>query len=231
MKIAVGSLGANLDAWVGARFGYCPQFVVVDTETMDYLVVAMPPTESEQEASLKAIRIVVQNGAEVLIVEEAKPGCRAVMTQLGVEVIEGVRGLTVRQVVERYRSRELAKPEARKGEPPKIAVAALGDDLAAPVGTKFGQSPRFVVVEPRTMNYEAIQVEPVGPEHKIRRETIRALVEKSVGVVITPSLTPECCQTLWSFGIEVIIGGKGLTVGRAVEQYKAGVLKEEGSLL
>ena len=229
MKIAVGSLGANLDAWVGARFGYCPQFVVVDTETMDYFVVAMPPTESEQEASLKAIRIVVQNGADVVIVEEAKPGCRLVMTQLGVEVIEGVQGLTVRQVVERYKSGELARTEARQGEPPKIAVAALGDDLAAPVGMQFGQVPRFVVVEPSTMSYEAIQVEPVGPEQKIQRETIRALVESSTGVVITPALTPHCCQGLWSFGIEVVTGGKGLTVGQAVEQYKAGVLKE-GSL-
>ena len=44
MKIAVGSLGANLDAWVGARFGYCPQFVIVDTETMDCVMVPMPPT-------------------------------------------------------------------------------------------------------------------------------------------------------------------------------------------
>lgn len=230
MKIAVGSLGANLDAWVGARFGYCPQFVVVDTETMDYFVVAMPPTESEQEASLKAIRIVVQNGADVVIVEEAKPGCREVMTQLGIEVIEGVLGLTVRQVVERFKSGQLVKPEARKGEPPKIAVAALGDDLAAPVGMRFGQVPRFVVVEPRTMNCEAIAVEPVGPEHKIRRETIRALVERSIGVVITPALTPECCQALWSFGIEVVVGGEGLTVGQAVEEYKAGTLTEEGSL-
>ncbi len=40
MKIAVGSLGANLDAWVGARFGYCPQFVVVDTETIGQAVEA-----------------------------------------------------------------------------------------------------------------------------------------------------------------------------------------------
>ena len=231
MKIAVGSLGANLDAWVGARFGYCPQFVIVDTETMDSVMVPMPPTESEEEASLKAIRIVVQNGAEVVIVEEAKPSCRAVMTQLGVEVIEGVQGLTVRQVVGRYKSRELVKPEARKGEPPKIAVAALGDDLGAPVGMEFGQAPRFVVVEPRTMSYESIQVEPIGPEQKVRREAIRALVEKGTGVVITPGLTPECCRALWSFGIEVVVGGKGLTVGQAVEECKAGMLKEEGSLL
>jgi predicted Fe-Mo cluster-binding NifX family protein len=52
-----------------------------------------------------------------------------------------------------------------------------------------------------------------------------ALVEKSIGVVITSALTPECCQALWSFGIEVIIGREGLTVGRAVEEYKAGVLR------
>ncbi len=231
MKIAVGSLGANLDAWVGARFGYCPQFVVVDTETLNYFVVAMPPTESEQEASLKAIRIVVQNGANVVIVEEAKPGCREVMTQLGVEVIEGVQGLTVRQAVERYTRGELARPEARQGAPPKIAVAALGDDLSAPLGAKFGQVPRFVVVEPRTMSCEAIAVEPVGPGEKIRRETIRALVEKSIGVVITPALTPECCQALYAFGIEVVIGGENLTVGQAVEAYKAGTLTGEGSWL
>ena len=231
MKIAVGSLGANLDAWVGARFGYCPQFVIVDTETMDSVMVPMPPTESEEEASLKAIRIVVQNGAEVVIVEEAKPSCREVMAQLGVEVIEGVRGLTVRQVVERYQRRDLDEPGARKGDALRIAVAALGNDLAAPVGMQFDRVPRFVVVEPSTMSYEVVEVEPVGPDQKIQRETIRALAEKSTGVVITPALTPHCCQGLWSLGIEVITGGKGLTVGQAVEQYKTGVLKQEGSSL
>ena len=46
MKIAVSSMGTSLDAWTGAPFGICPQFVVVDTETQDVLVVAVPAAVS-----------------------------------------------------------------------------------------------------------------------------------------------------------------------------------------
>lgn len=230
MKIAVGSLGTSLDAWVGGRFGYCPQFVIVDTETMDYLVVPMPEASTEKEASQKAIRTVVRSGAELLIVQQAMPTCREVMNQLGVEVIQGVEGLTVRQVIERYQSGRLAEPAGRKGEPPKIAVVADGATLDAPVGSHFGQAPYLLVVDPVTMGHTTLEVTPDAPGRRVTRQTLRALVESGAGVVITPAIGPECCQALWNLAIEVVVGGQSLTVRQVVERYQSGELAQAARL-
>jgi predicted Fe-Mo cluster-binding NifX family protein len=220
MKIAVGSMGTSLDAWVGGRFGWCPQFILVEPETMDYVVISMPPTESEKEASLQALRAVVKNDAEVVIVAEARPECRSTMTTLGVQVIEGVRGLTARQAVERYRRNKLERPEDRVGEPLRVAVASLGDNLDAPLGSDFGRCSSFVLVEPRSMGYEVVQVEPASPEQEINLAAIRAVARRGAAVVITPHITPSCCWALQSLGIEVLTGSTDLTVRQAIEGYR-----------
>lgn len=230
MKIAVGSMGTSLDAWVGGRFGYCPQFIVVDTDTMEYVVVPMPPARSEQEASLKAIRAVARHGVEALIVESAKPACREVMNTLGIEVIDGVQGLTVRQAVLRYMKTRLAAPEERVGTPPKIAIATLGADLNARVGVEFGRVSQFLVVDPATMHYELLAVEPRGPQEKVRLATIRALVRGGVNLVITTAITPECCQALWSLAVDVVLVEEGLTVAEVIQRYKAGQLAQPSLL-
>ena len=47
MKIAVPSPGTSLDAWAGASFDTCSQFLVVDTETMELVVIAVPAEQPE----------------------------------------------------------------------------------------------------------------------------------------------------------------------------------------
>jgi predicted Fe-Mo cluster-binding NifX family protein len=163
---------------------------------------------------------VVKNDAEVVIVAEARPECRSTMTTLGVQVIEGVRGLTARQAVERYRRNKLERPEDRVGEPLRVAVASLGDNLDAPLGSDFGRCSSFVLVEPRSMGYEVVQVEPASPEQEINLVAIRAVARRGAAVVITPHITPSCCWALQSLGIEVLTGSTDLTVRQAIEGYR-----------
>ena len=49
MKVAVASLGTVPEAWVGIRFGMCSQFLVFDVDTMEYIVVSVPPHQEESE--------------------------------------------------------------------------------------------------------------------------------------------------------------------------------------
>ena len=224
MKIAVGSLGSHLDAWVGGRFGYCPQFVVVDSETMAFSVVPMPEAASEKEASLKAIQSVVRSGAEVLIVQQAKPTCRQVMSQLGVEVIDGVEGLTVRQAVERHKSGRLAEPDGRKGEAPKVAVAALEPDFNAPVGAGLHQVSCILIVDIGSGKWEAMRVEPEAPGKKISPDLVRALVSSGANTLVTSLISQACRDVLSSFAVEVIVARQGLRVSDVIEQYRRGEL-------
>jgi hypothetical protein len=68
MLVAVSSLGTDLDAWTGIPFGACSQFLVADTETMEFVVVSVPTQQQDPtKVSLSAIRAIARQGAEVVI--------------------------------------------------------------------------------------------------------------------------------------------------------------------
>jgi predicted Fe-Mo cluster-binding NifX family protein len=223
MKIAVGTTGDTLDAWVNSEFGWCPRFIIVDTESMSYLIVSQPTVESYEEASLAAIRTLAQHNVSAVIVATAQPQCRRVMHELGVDVIEGVEGLTVRQAVERFLSTALYTPEGRKAKV-KLAVASDGDDLKAPVGTSFGLCTRFLLVDPDSLDYTVVAVTPKESPEALSVEAIRAVAKGGATVVITPRLQPRCCRVLFQLGMDVALCEPDISVRQAIELFKEGKL-------
>lgn len=224
MKIAVGTAGDNLDAVVGSEFGWCPRFVIVDTDSLSYFIVAQPAVESYQEASLAAIRALAQHDVSVVIVAMAQPQCRHVLNELGVDVIEGVEGLTVRQAVERFLSGALYTSEGRKARV-KIAVASEGDDLEAPVGTSLGLCSRFLLVDPDSWDYSVVTVTPKSAPEDLSVEAIKAVVQGGATVVITPRVQPRCCRILFQMGLDVALCESDLSVRQAIVKFKAGELE------
>jgi len=223
MKIAVGTTGDTLDAWVNSEFGWCPRFVVVDTDSMSYFIVSQPMVESYEEASLAAIRTLAQHDVSAVIVATAQPQCRRVMNELGVDVIEGVEGLTVRQAVEWFLSAALYTPEGRKAKV-KIAVASDGDNLEAPVGTSFGLCTRFLLVDPDSLDYTVVTVTPKESSEALSVEAIRAVAKGGATVVIAPQLQPRCCRVLFQLGMDVVLCEPDISVGQAIELFKEGKL-------
>jgi predicted Fe-Mo cluster-binding NifX family protein len=224
MKIAVGTTGDNLDAWVGSEFDWCPRFVIVDTDSLSYFVVSQPVVESYQEASLAAIRTLARHDVSAVIVVTAQPQCRHVLNELGMDVIEGVEGLTVRQAVERFLSGALYTAEGRKARV-KIAVASDGDDLDAAVGTSLGLCSRFLLVDPDSLDYTVVAVTPKASPEDISVEAIKAVVKGGATVVIAPRIQPRCCRILFQMGLDVALCAPGLSVRQAVEQLKADELE------
>jgi predicted Fe-Mo cluster-binding NifX family protein len=223
MKIAVGTTGDTLDAWVTSEFGWCPRFVIVDTDSMSYFIVSQPTVESYEEASLAAIRTLAQHDVSTVIVATVQPRCRRVMNELGVDVIEGVEGLTVRQAVERSLSAALYTPVGRKAKV-KIAVASDGDDLEAPVGTSLGLCTRFLLVDPDSLEYTVVAVTPKAAPEDLSVEAIRAVAKGGATVVITPRLQPRCCRVLFQMGMDVALCEPDISVGQAIELFKKGKL-------
>jgi len=223
MKIAVGTAGDTLDAWVGSEFSWCPRFIVVDTDSMSYFIVSQPTMESYEQASLAAIRTLAQHDVSTVIVATAQPQCRRVMNELGVDVIEGVEGLTVRQAVERFLSAALHTPEGRKAKV-KIAVASDGDDLEAAVGTSFGLCTRFLLVDPDSLDYTVVAVRPKASPEDFSVEAIRAVAKGGATVVITPRLQPLCCRALFQMGMDVALCEPDVSVRQAIELFKEGKL-------
>ena len=227
MKVAVASLGTVPEAWVGIRFGMCSQFLVFDLDTMEYVVMSVPPhQESPEQVSLAAIRAVAKQGVTAVITGHIKDVCRQALLDLGIDVIDGVEGMTVIEAVEHYRATGLETPESRKGLITRVAVVSTGEGLDAPVELRFGICSAFVVVDPATMEWETIQVEPDGPAEHVNMNGIRAVVRSGAGAVITPQIDPKCCMALRALAVSAYLAPEGITVREAVERYAQGELEE-----
>lgn len=226
MKVAVASMGTVPEAWVGIKFGICSQFLVFDLDTMEYVVLSVPlRREGTEQVSLTAIRAVANQDISAVITGDIKPACRQTLLDLGIDVIDGVEGMTVAEAIERYKVTGLQAPEERKGLLTRIAVVSQGEGgLDAPLET-FGTCSAFVVVDPRTKDWIKIRLEPGEPGEKIHTEAIRAVAHSGATVLITPQIRPECCMALQALAIEVYIAPEGITVQKAIELYEAGELE------
>jgi predicted Fe-Mo cluster-binding NifX family protein len=226
MKVAVASMGTAPEAWVGIRFGMCSQFLVFDLDTMEYIVVSVPPRqETPDRVSLAAIRAVAVQGVSAIITGDIKDVCRQTLLDLGIDVIDGVEGMTVQQAIEHYKATGLETPESRKGMLTRIAVASHGEGLEAPLEIRFGICSSFVVVDPTTMAWEVVKVEPDGPAERVNRKAIRAVAQSGAAVLITPEIHPECSMALQALAIAVYVAPEGVTVREAIELYGAGELE------
>lgn len=225
MKIAVSSQGTSLDAWAGVSFGLCSQFLVVDTETMDYIVVSVPQDQIDpSRVSLAAIRAVANQGVQTVITGYIKDICRQAMLNLGIEVIDGIERVTVREAVERYVAKGPEEVRAYQPPPAKIAVASHGDDLDARLEAKGEPCTSFVLVDPQTMEFEVVRVEQADSTARASVNAVRAAAKSGATTVITPEIRPECCSALRALSINVALADEKLTVREAVQAYLRGDL-------
>jgi predicted Fe-Mo cluster-binding NifX family protein len=225
MRVAVSSLGTSLDAWVGGPFGACSQFLVVDTETMEYMTISVPAEQLDpSKVSLPAIRALARQDVQVVITGRIKDICRQTMVNLGIEVIDRAEGITVRDAVSLYTSGGSAALADFKPQPAKIAVASHGDDLGATLSPKGEVCTSFVLVDPDTMAFEVVRVMPAGSLAESSLNAVRAAARSGATVVITPEIRPACCTALRALAITVALADESLSVREAVEAYRRGEL-------
>jgi len=86
----------------------------------------------------------------------------------------------------------------------KICVTARGNNLEAEVDQRFGRCDYFIVVDPETLEFRAIQ---------------------NPNAVAAGGAGPNAYQTLSSLGIRICVGASGL-VKNAIEAFKQGNLSQ-----
>lgn len=221
MKIAVSSLGTSLDAWTGTFRG-CPQFLVVDTENMEFIVIAAPAGQPDtpQQANLAAIRALARQEVNVILTGEISDLCRQTMLGLGMEVIDSLPRMTVRETVERYLLQGAAAVTQYVPPPARVAVASHGDDLDATLGPKGSPCTSFVLVDPGTMDFEIVRVAAGSSPEETSVNAVRAAARSGATTVITAEIRPACCIALRALAITVLIAEPGMTVREAVAAYQ-----------
>jgi len=102
MKIAVTSIGTDLDAEVDPRFGRAPYFLIVDSETFEFEVVDNKENVNALKgAGIQAAGLVSKKGAEVLLTGFCGPNAFKAMRAAKIGVANNAGG-TVREAVQAY---------------------------------------------------------------------------------------------------------------------------------
>jgi predicted Fe-Mo cluster-binding NifX family protein len=96
--------------------------------------------------------------------------------------------------------------------------------LEAQVEPRFGRCPYFVVVDPDTLEFEAVENPNEGAVGGAGVQSGQLVASKGAQAVLTGNVGPNALQTLQAAGIVVYTGVSG-SVKEAIDGYKAGELK------
>jgi predicted Fe-Mo cluster-binding NifX family protein len=106
----------------------------------------------------------------------------------------------------------------------KIAITVTTPDLDADIDPRFGRCLHFLIVDPDTMEYEALENSATAAGGGAGITAAQSLSGKNIEAVLTGNCGPNAYMTLTAAGIKVITGLSG-KARDAVEQYKAGKLQ------
>ncbi len=111
MKICVSAAANDLDALIDPRFGRCPYFVIVDSETTQFEAISNMASDAVSGAGIQAAQTIAGRGVKVLITGNVGPNAFQALSAAGVKIVIDASG-TVREVVERYKRGELGETGA-----------------------------------------------------------------------------------------------------------------------
>ena len=109
--VAVSAAGAGLDAVVDPRFGRCPYFVIVDTETMQYEAVPNPSQNAPSGAGIQAAQTIVSKGVKAVLTGSIGPNAYQALSAAGIQTITGATG-TIKEAVTKYKKGELKETDS-----------------------------------------------------------------------------------------------------------------------
>lgn len=107
MKIIVTAEGNDLNAPTSARFGRCPTFVFVETETLAFEAVPNPATSAPGGAGIQAAQFVVEHGAQAVLTGNVGPNAANVFQAADIPVYLNSE-TTVRGAVEAFEAGQLS---------------------------------------------------------------------------------------------------------------------------
>ena len=103
----------------------------------------------------------------------------------------------------------------------KIAISTNGSTLDAEVDPRFGRCQYFIVADPETMEFEAIDNSSAMAAGGAGISAAQMIADKGVKAVLTGNCGPNAYQVLSSAGVQVITGVSGKTKD-IIESYRAG---------
>ena len=106
MKIAISSMGKDLDSQIDPRFGRCQYFILVDSETLAFEAVRNEGLMASGGAGIQAAQLIAQRGATVLITGNLGPNAASALSASGIKIYLASGG-TLKDVIQGYKTGSL----------------------------------------------------------------------------------------------------------------------------
>jgi len=103
----------------------------------------------------------------------------------------------------------------------EIAISATAPNLDAEVDPRFGRCQYFIIADPETMKFEAVENSSAMASGGAGISSAQVIAGKGVQAVLTGNCGPNAYQVLSAAGVQVITGVSG-KVKDAVQGYKSG---------
>jgi predicted Fe-Mo cluster-binding NifX family protein len=103
MKICVTSQGDDLGAQVDPRFGRCPYFIIVETETSGFEAVQNPNVTGTGGVGVQSGQFMAEKQVKAVLTGNVGPNALRTLQAAGIDIITGISG-TVKEAVEKYKS-------------------------------------------------------------------------------------------------------------------------------
>jgi len=101
----------------------------------------------------------------------------------------------------------------------KIAISTAGASLDADTEPRFGRCPYFIIVDPETLEFEAVNNSAAMAAGGAGISAAQSIADKGVQAVLTGHCGPNAHQVLSAAGIQIITGVSG-KVREAIEGYR-----------
>jgi predicted Fe-Mo cluster-binding NifX family protein len=106
----------------------------------------------------------------------------------------------------------------------RIAISATDASLDAETDPRFGRCQYFIIADPETKEFEAIDNSAAMAAGGAGISAAQAIADKGIQAVLTGNCGPNAYQVLSAAGIQIITGISG-KVKDAIESYRLGNLK------
>lgn len=223
MKVAI----STENGYVSSHFGRCPSYTIVEIREGKITGREEIPNPGHQPGFLPGY--LAERGVHCIIAGGMGPRAQDLFAQNNIETITGVQG-QIDDVIEKFLKNELEAGEdlcdhGHGGEQrlnhnhceegntvqagQKLCFSAAGKDLEAEIDPRFGRARYFIIADPKTVEFEALENPAAEETQGAGIQTARLITSKNVGRVITGDCGPNALRALQASGIKVITGARG----------------------
>lgn len=112
MKIAIATDGRTLRSSIDPRFGRCPYFLIVDSETNEFEVVKNKADRFARGVGISTSQMVANKGVKAVFAGNFGPNAINVLSSNGIKVFGGLSGMKAKKALEQFQKGKLKEMTA-----------------------------------------------------------------------------------------------------------------------